>query len=265
MLLLGEGRRSSYHHGRLVHVDTSSDPQRTARNAAVRGRVRTIAMIVIFDAAGPLAAYSLLRSAGVSTVTALLLSGVFPALGLIITAIRSRRIEAFGALVLAGIVVGTVLGLAFHSARLLLIEGSVPTAVLGVACLGSLRARRPLMYSFALELTGPDTEKGREMTGLWRFEEFRHIFRIITAVWGAGFLVEAALRVVVVYNTSTGTALALSKASPYVTGAILSGWTIAYTAHLRRKGERTGATTSQKPGPRHADPASPEGTEASLG
>jgi len=221
-----------------------------------------IAMIAVFDVAAPLAAYSLLRSAGLSTVTALLLSGVFPALGVTITAIRSRRLDAVGALVLAGIVVGTILGLAFHSARLLLVEGSVPTAIFGVACLGSLRARRPLMFSFALELTGPGTKKGREMTEFWKFEEFRHIFRIITAVWGVGFLIEAALRVVIVYNTSTGTALAVSKVSPYVTGAILSGWTIAYSAHLKRKGERTGAVTGEKPGPRGTDPASPEVTEA---
>ena len=221
-----------------------------------------IAMIAVFDVAAPLAAYSLLRSAGLSTVTALLLSGVFPALGVTITAIRSRRLDAVGALVLAGIVVGTILGLAFHSARLLLVEGSVPTAIFGVACLGSLRARRPLMFSFALELTGPGTKKGREMTEFWKFEEFRHIFRIITAVWGVGFLIEAALRVVIVYNTSTGTALAVSKVSPYVTGAILSGWTIAYSAHLKRKGERTGAVTGEKPEPRSTDPASPEVTEA---
>ncbi len=219
-------------------------------------------MIAIFDVAAPLAAYSLLRSAGLPTVTALLLSGVFPALGVTITAIRSRRLDAVGVLVLAGIVVGTILGLAFRSARLLLVEGSVPTAIFGVACLGSLRARRPLMFSFALELTGPDSKKGREMTEFWKFEEFRHIFRIITAVWGAGFLVEAALRVVVVYNTSTGTALAISKVSPYLTGAILSAWTIAYSAHLKRKGERTGAAMSGKPGARNTDPASVKITEA---
>lgn len=248
---------------KVVRVDTSGDDRPTARKAAAGGgRIRAITMIVIFDVAGPLAAYSLLRSAGMSTVSALLLSGVFPALGLTITAIRSRQLDAVGALVLAGIVVGTVLGLAFHSARLLLVEGSVPTAIFGVACLGSLRARRPLMFSFALELTGPDTKKGREMTGLWQFEEFRHIFRIITAVWGVGFLIEAVLRVVIVYNTSTGTALAISKVSPYVTGAILSGWTIAYSTHLKRKGERTGAVTSEKPEPSNADPASAHVTNA---
>jgi hypothetical protein len=60
----------------------------------------------------------------------------------------------------------------------------------------------------------------------------------------------------------TGTALAISKVSPYVAAAILSGWTIAYSAHLKRKGERTGAVAGEKPGSGSTDPASPEVTEA---
>jgi hypothetical protein len=96
-------------------------------------------MIVIFDVGGPLAAYSLLRSAGVGTVPALLLSGVFPAAGVAIAAIRHRRLDVVGALVLAGMLVGAVLGLVFHSARLLLVEGSVPTAIARYVGLADLR------------------------------------------------------------------------------------------------------------------------------
>ena len=76
-----------------------------------------------------------------SEVTALVLSGVFPALGVAIGVIQHRRLDVVGALVLAGILVGTVLGLISHSARLVLMEGSVPTAIFGVACLGSLWTR----------------------------------------------------------------------------------------------------------------------------
>jgi hypothetical protein len=218
-------------------VDTSNDARRTAGHTPAKGsRLRRIAMIVVFDVAAPLAAYSLLRSAGTTAVTALLLSGVFPALGVTFGVVRNRRLDVVGALVLAGIVVGTVLGLVSHSARLLLVEGSVPTAVFGVACLGSLRAGRPLMFSFALEFTGPDTAKGREMTGLWQYEGYRRVLRVITAVWGAGFLLEAALRVVIVYNTSTRTALASSKVTPFLCAAILSAWTVAYGARHKKKG-----------------------------
>ena len=204
-------------------------------------------MIVIFDIAGPLVLYSLLRNAGVSTVSALLLSGVFPAAGVGINALRNRRLDVVGALVLAGIALGAVLGLVTHSARLMLLEGSVPTAVFGFACLGSLWAQRPLMYGLALEFTGPETPRGQEMTRLWQYEGFRHVFRVITAVWGAGFLIEAALRAVIAYRTSTGTALASSKVTPFIFLAILSAWTVAYGQYRKKKGERLAAAAGAGP------------------
>jgi hypothetical protein len=205
------------------------------------GRFRSLAMIVILDVAAPLVAYRLLRAHGVSSVTALLLGGVFPALHVAIGAIRNRRLEVVGALVLAGIAVGTVTGLVSHSARLLLVEGSVPTAVFGVACLGSLWAGRPLMFGLARDFTGPDTARGREMTRLWQYEGFRRVFTVITAVWGMAFLIEAGLRVVVVYTTSTGTAMAISTATPFIWFGVLSAWTVGYGTWQRKKGERHAA------------------------
>jgi intracellular septation protein A len=225
-----------------------------AGNGAPAGsRLRSVATILIFDIALPLAAYNLLRAAGLSAVTALLLSGVFPALTVTVGAIRRRRLDTVGALVLAGIVVGTILGLVSHSARLLLVEGSVPTGIFGLACLVSLGTRQPLMYSFAREFAGPDTPGGREMTTLWQHAGFRRVFRIITAVWGVAFLIEAALRVIIVYNTSTGTALVISKITPFAFAALLSAWTVAYGTHRRRQGERQAAapTAKQPPPPQH--------------
>jgi hypothetical protein len=166
---------------------------------------------------------------------------VFPALGVAIGVIQHRRLDVVGAVVLAGIIVGTVVGLASHNARLVLVEGSVPTAVFGMACLGSLWARRPLMFSLAREFTGPDTTRGQEMTRLWQYEGYRRVFRVITAVWGVAFLIEAALRVVIVYNTSAGTALAISKVTPFVFAAIMCAWTVAYGTRQKRKGERMAA------------------------
>lgn len=240
-------------------MGTGDEPRQTAGNSATRdGWLRSVAMIVIFDVAAPLAAYNALRSAGLTAVTALLLSGVFPAIGVTIAAVRHRRLDVFGAVVLAGIIVGTVLGLVSHSTRLLLVEGSVPTAVFGVACLGSLRARRPLMYSFALEFTGPGTVKGQEMTRLWQYEGYRRVFRIITAVWGVAFLLEAALRVVIVYHTTPGTALAISKVTPFLFAGIMSAWTVAYGVRQKKKGERMAAGASQTPESRPGSPGSQE-------
>ena len=153
-----------------------------------------------------------------------------------------------------------MLGLISHSTRLVLMEASVPTAIFGVACLGSLWTRRPLMYGFSLEFIGPDTAKGREMVSLWHYEGFRHIFRIITAVWGVGFLLEAALRVAIVYNTSTGTALSLSKVMPYIWVGIFVAWTVAYGRYQGKKGQRmmaAAATAAEEPGTSDAGPQPP--------
>jgi hypothetical protein len=198
-------------------------------------------MIAVFDIAGPLVAYNLLRSDGFSSVTALVLSGVFPAAGVIIGIIQHRRADAVGVLVLAGIAVGAVLGLVSHNPRVVLDEGSVPTAVFGLLCLGSLGTARPLMYRLAHEFIGPDTPKGREFTDLWQYDGFRRVFRVVTVVWGVGYLAEAAARVAIVQDTSAGTALATSKVLPYAVAAVLIAWTLGYGQYRKRKGERLAA------------------------
>ena len=206
-----------------------------------RNRFYSLAMIAVFDIAGPLVAYSLLRSAGLSTVSALVLSGAFPALGVAAGLIRHRRVDTIGVLVLAGIAVGTVLGLLSGNPRIVLIEGSVPTAVFGLLCLGSLWASRPLIYRFAIEFIGADTPKGRDFESLWRYPGFRRTFRLFTVVWGVTYLAEAAARVIIVETTSTGTALTVSKVMPYVVFAALAAWMFAYGRRARRKGERLAA------------------------
>ncbi len=206
-----------------------------------RSRLRSAAKIVVFDIAGPLAAYSLLRSAGLSAVSALVLSGVLPGVAVVGGLVRRRRLDAVGALVLAGIAVGSVLGLVSGNARLVLVEGSVPTAVFGLLCLGSLWSRRPLIYRFALEFIGEDTPRGREYESLWHYPGFRHVFRLFTVVWGVVYLAEAAARVVIVETTSTGTALAVSKVMPYAVAALLACWMVLYGRRAKRAGERLAA------------------------
>jgi hypothetical protein len=214
----------------------SRDPQMV--QIRDRNRLSSVAKIVIFDVAGPLVAYSLLRSAGLSAVSALILSGVLPGVAVVGSLIRRRRLDAVGVLVLAGIAVGSILGLVSGNARLVLVEGSVPTAVFGFLCLGSLRSRRPLIFRFALEFMGADTPRGRDFDRLWRYPGFRHAFRLFTVVWGVAYLAEAAARIVIVETTSTGTALAISKVMPYAVCAVLVCWMVLYGRRARREGER---------------------------
>ena len=145
-------------------------------------------MVLVFDLGGPLLAYGLLRSAGMSAVAALVISGVLPALGIALGAMVDRRLDVLGVVVLAGLIVGSVLGLISHNARLYLLEGSVPSALFALGCLLSLRLRQPLIFRLAVEILGPDTPRGRDVSAAWRYPGFRRAFRIITVVWGVGYL-----------------------------------------------------------------------------
>jgi len=203
-------------------------------------------MILVFDLGGPLLVYSLLRSAGMSAVAALVISGVLPALGIGIGALADRRLDVIGVVVLAGLLVGTLLGLTSHNARLYLLEGSVPSAVFALGCLFSLQLRQPLIFRLAVELLGPGTRKGRDVAAAWRYPGFRRAFRTITVAWGVGYLAEAAIRVAIVATTSTGIALVCSKLIPYAFALVLSVWTLVYGEHEKKKAERlasAGAST----------------------
>jgi hypothetical protein len=213
-------------------------PQRPAR---LRHRLEPLAMIAVFDVAGPLVTYSIARSAGLGAVPALLLSGVSPALGVLLGFARHRRVDAVGILVLAGVAVGTILGLISGNERLILAEGSVPTAIFGFACLGSLRGRRPLIFRFAIEFVGADSPTGRDFAARWQYAGFRHTFRLMTLVWGAAYLTEAAARIVIIEGVPAGTALTISKIMPYVVAALLVAWTNLYGRRAKRRGEQLAA------------------------
>jgi hypothetical protein len=221
----------------LGHARTVSNLY--ACDVGERGRLRTIVMLLVFDVGGPLVTYALLRSVvGLSTVLSLVLSGILPAVGVVITALQFRKLDVFGVMVLAGIAMGSILGLTTHNARLYLAEGSVPSVVFSVACLASLRTREPLIYRIAIEFVGPDTKRGREITDAWPSPVFKRAFRIITVAWGVGYLIEAALRLVVAETTSTGIALVCSKVMPYVFAVVLATWTLVY-GERRRKASTT--------------------------
>jgi hypothetical protein len=215
-------------------------------------------MILVFDLGGPLLAYTLLRSGGMGTVAALIISGIFPALGIVIGALVDRRLDIIGVVVLAGLVVGTVAGLISDNARLYLVEGAVPSLVFALACLGTLRASKPLIYRFAVELLGADTPKGRDVIGAWQYPGFRRAFQVITAAWGVAYLIEVAARLAVVETTSTGIALLFSKLVPYAFALGLSVWTLVYGEHEKKKAEQLAAAV----GPRPPSPPMPGGEAA---
>ena len=198
-------------------------------------RLAALAPIFVFDVAGPLAIYYGARRAGVSTVGSLVVSGVLPASRVIATIMRRRCVDVIGALVLSGIVLATAVGLFSDNARLYLLDGLVPTVVLGGVCLLSVPWERPVMFRIALETMGHDSPKGRAFESMWRYPSFRRMFRVITLVWGVVFLLESALQAFIIKTSSINTAKATSNVVPVIVVGLTLAWTLGYGQHTREQ------------------------------
>ena len=94
------------------------------------------------------------------------------------------------------------------------------------------------MYRIALSFVGPGTPRGREFVDLWRYEGFRHAFRVITVVWGLAYLVEAAAKAVIVSSMSISSAKAVTQVLPYGVGGVVALWNVWYARRRRAEGER---------------------------
>jgi hypothetical protein len=197
------------------------------------------ARVVGLDLVGPLVVYRLCRTGGVPAVWALVLSGGSPGLGVVIDYLRWRTLEVVGAVVLTGIVLSVILALISGSTKAVLLEGAAGTAGFGVLCFLSLWRRRPLLFYFVQAFYGGrHSDEGTSLEQDFDTREpARRFFRIITAVWGAAYVVEAVALALIVQSVSTGEALAFNRILPWVVGGVLFAWSYRWGMRLRAQRE----------------------------
>lgn len=88
---------------------------------------------------------------------------------------------------------------------------------------------------FATEGTGAGADRWES---LWQYPSFRRAHRVTTAVWGAGFLIEAAAKAVCAWVLPFDTAYVVNQVAPVALTIPLMTWTFMYGARTRRAGER---------------------------
>jgi len=214
------------------------------------------AMPVLVDVGGPLLVFGALRLAGVATVPALIGAGSVSVLTIVVTVARERRVSAQTVLVALLVAAGVGLSVVTHDPRLLLVKASVVFALAGAAMLASCRAGRPMFYGYLEPLAAarhPDGAAG--FAAAWGSDpRFRFLLRRITAVWGATWLVESVLRVVVVYAfpvERAGTAFVLVT----VAIPVLLTPAIVVSARDGRALQRLGEGAGDQVSARRASPA----------
>jgi hypothetical protein len=164
------------------------------------------------DAAGsghPHRGYFLLHWAGLPDVWALTIAGSATAVNALVNTIRRGRLDALGLLIAAEVGVSVILVAITEDPRLILARPAVYLAVAGVVSLVSCFAGRPLSYTWATPMaTKGDPERAVAYEHAWQHSpELRSIHRQLTAWIGVAMLAYAAIRVLIIYSFSTGTAV----------------------------------------------------------
>jgi hypothetical protein len=204
------------------------------RSTNFRGLYRQLGVSLVI----PLIVIQVLLHRGVPPVIALAAATVFPLGEMVYEALHTKRVGVIALVSFVGIVAGFGLSFATGNAIFALLKDSLFTCVFGVLFLASLATPRPLIYRLNLDLAGTDPQARAASEALWEYPAARHVFRLITLVWGVGLLLEAGARVVAALTLPIGSATAVS---PLIAVVAISGqlvWTVLYVRARRAAAAR---------------------------
>ena len=191
---------------------------------------------LVFDVAMPIIVFNVLTHYGISTLYALVVGGVSPAINNLRVWVKARRLQPLGIIVISFLAVGTITSVISGSVFFTLIKGSFLTATFGFICLGSLLAERPLMFYIIRQfVAGDDLERLEWYNGLWQYPRFRSAQRLITMVWGTAYLLEALLRVGFALVLSPAQVVVLSPVMAFGAMICLIAWTRYYSLAQREQ------------------------------
>ena len=219
--------------------------------AYVRKHGLSVLLEIIINIAAPLAIYQYAK-ADLGDVQALMASSIPPILWGVIGFIRNRRIDAISIMAIASIVLSLLAFIGGGGVRFLQMREKLVTVLIGLVFLGSAAIGRPVIYEFARA-----TMRRRSAAEAESFEAlrdnvyFRRSMKVMTVVWGAALVLEAALSAYLVFQMSVAQFMIVSRVVGYGTMGLLVAWTFWYVCRQRRKGEarQAAAAAARRDGP----------------
>jgi len=204
-----------------------------------------IAPEIIANFVAPYLVYELLHTHYGDTFS-LIASAIPPLIWSGYELIKTRRLDAISILVVAGILF-TVIATAFGgSARLIQIRDALVTGVIGLMFLGSLALEKPMIFYLARATQARHTEAGAtKFETLWLRPGVPGVFRLMTAVWGIGLVLQTALMCWLAWIWPIGRYLLLSPFITYAIFGVMMAWSLWYGNHRKTLGDMHAAKLAQ--------------------
>ncbi|MGV9214182.1 VC0807 family protein [Micromonospora sp. RB23] len=203
-------------------------PTRTGGSAR-----RALVGRVVVDAILPLVVYYALRALGAGVLAATLAAGAVPAANSALVAVRSRRVDVAGLVVVSLFLAGGALSVVTGDARLLYIKDGWLTGLLGAWVLLSLAMKRPFMLHLGTVIA--TAKVGDEGAAAWQQRwiddrVFRHRLRLVSVVVGVVLMLDALVRVAIASVVDLDTVATITNVQYVVMLAGLLSWFFWYTA-----------------------------------
>lgn len=186
---------------------TTTDVRENSRTDRPEVPLRALLPLVL-DIGLPLGSYYLLKGFGVDVITALIVSGLVPAVRTIWTTVRKGRPDQFALAVLILTIVSIPVTLWTGSPTFMLAKDGVGTATLGIWVLVMALRGQPLMATGTKPFLAPSGVRAQAWDELMQDSPaFRKLLIKASVLWGFGFIVEVVARLLIVFTLPFDTAV----------------------------------------------------------
>jgi intracellular septation protein A len=174
------------------------------------------------EIAVPLGVYYGLHSLGASDFTALALSGVFPLARTLYQFAKDRTLNGLALVILVTNVVGMLLTFVSGDARMMIAKDSLGSGIVGLVVLVSAFTAQPIMTK-ALRpfLTHGKADHEAAWERLRGNRRFEIVLRRGSYIWGIGFALESAARVIGAFTLPVSTMVWLSTVIFVISFAVI--------------------------------------------
>ncbi|KXN74915.1 hypothetical protein CONCODRAFT_1989, partial [Conidiobolus coronatus NRRL 28638] len=183
---------------------------------------------VFLDIAFPLILYFTLKRP-LGELYATVISSIPSLLSVIWSILIKRRFEPLPILIIFAFTIGLGLSLGLNDAKLHQINGPIITTVIGTSYIVSINFKRPIIYYFTRPwITKNDPEKMREFDLKWENPYIFNAMKIVSIVWGLGFILQSIINVVLIFTIDLDSVMIWGHVLTFGTIAILLVWSYFY-------------------------------------
>lgn len=203
--------------------------------------VRFNILVTAVEIGGSIGLFHLARRMGASDVVSYLVGSIAPVVGGFMVWVRARMFSGASAAIVAFTALSAVIALIGSTTpKVLLYKDCATTALIGLIFLGScVLGRRPLVFYMAQRYGTDGTHEGMAIFDtIWDVSrDFRVCMYVISYLWAALFVIQAAGTALIIRHSSYSTGYDYDQILPLVAIGLGIPASIAVGRHFNTKGE----------------------------